>query len=397
MSDHESFHGEPTPPLSRTGFPRPRRGLRWIVMVVGVVLLVGAIFAGKVKLVMDSMASQSPPPPPTVTTLKVGLEEWNNQIESVGTLRSVLGVELASEVAGVVRTVRFRSGDAVEAGAVLVELNADAERAQLQSLEAAAALSRINLGRDREQFAAGIVTQAMIDNDETDLRSRTALVDQQKALIEKKIVRAPFAGRTGITTVNPGQYLNAGDRVVSLQSTDRLYADFSVPQREVSRLSAGARVEVRADAFPDRTFAGRVASVHSTVDAATRNLQLEALVPNPGRVLVPGMFVKVALIVGKPDRRITVPQAALSFNAYGTTLFVVEDAKDDKGAASGKARQVFVTTGATRGDQVAILTGLQGGEEVVTSGQLKLRAGSPLRVDNSHLPRNDPAPRPQEQ
>jgi membrane fusion protein (multidrug efflux system) len=360
-------------------------------MLTGVFLLVAAIFGGKVSLIMASMASMAPPPPPTVSTQKVSLEEWNSQLESVGSLRAVRGVELSSESAGVVRAVRFHSGDLVAAGAPLVELNGDAERAQLVALQAVAEQSRLNLSRDREQFAAHFVTQAMIDNDENDLRGKGALVDQQKALVEKKTVRAPFAGRVGISTVNPGQFLNAGDHVASLQAAESLFVDFSIPQREVPRIAVGARVEVRADAFPDRSFEGRVHSRHTVVDAATRNLQVEAEVGNPAATLVPGMFVKVALITGKPEKRLTVPQSSLSYNAYGTTLFVV----DGEGNAR-KARQVFVSTGATRGDQVAILSGLKEGEEVVTSGQLKLRNGSPLLVDNSHPPRNDPAPRPQE-
>ena len=366
-------------------------------MVLGVVLLVGAIVGGKVKLVMDSMASMSAPPPPTVSTTKAEAQPWDSRIESVGSLRAVQGVDVSAEVAGVVRSVRFRSGDTVEAGAVLAELNADAERAQLASLEAAAELSRLTLSRDREQFAAGIVTQAMIDNDETDLRSKTAQVDQQKALVEKKILRAPFAGRAGITTVNPGQYLNAGDKLVSLQALDRLYADFNVPQRDIPHVAGGARVLLQADAFPGRTFEGRVASVQSVVDASTRNLQVEALVPNPGRALVPGMFVKVGLIVGKPESRITLPQAALTYNAYGTTVYVVEEAKDDKGVALRRARQQFVTPGATRGDQVAIVKGVNLGDLVVTSGQLKLHNGAAVTVDNMVVPMNDPNPLPQEQ
>ena len=348
------------------GPQRMARWKRWLLMIVGLVLLIGAIAGVKAMFVMKAMSSFHAPPPPVVTTAKVSLEPWTSEIESVGSLRAVRGVDLAAEAAGTVRSVQFHAGDWVAAGAVLVELNTDAERAQLLANQAAADLARITLNRTREQFAAHVVTQAMIDNDEADLRGKNAMVEQEKALIDRKIIRAPFAGRVGISTINPGQYLNSGDKVVSLQAIDTLYVDFTVPQREAARVVPGAKVIVRADGFPDRRFEGRVDAVQSIVDVSTRNLQVEASVPNPRRELLPGMFVKAALVTGAGEHFLTVPQSCLTYNAYGTTLFVADSVKDDKGGEGRKARQVFVTTGATRGDQVAILAGLKEGEEVVT-------------------------------
>jgi len=376
--------------------PRPSLLRRMILTIIAMVVLIGLIVGGKVLLVMKQMASFKPPAPPVVTTLKAQMQDWRNQIGTVGNVRAWRGADLSSEVAGLVRTVSFRSGQSVGAGAVLVELNADPERAQLRSLQAAADLAKTTLARDRDQLAINAVSQATIDADEADLKNKLAQVDQQRAVIEKKTIRAPFAGRTGITLVNPGQYLNTGDKIVTLQASDTILVDFNVPQREIGRVAMGADVEVSVDAWPQRAFAGKVTAISSAVDSGTRNVQVEATVKNVKHELVPGMFAKVALLVGTHERYITVPQAAVAFNPYGATVFVAQEEKDDKGAAKLTAHQVFVTTGPTRGDQVAVLKGLKEGDVVVTSGQLKLKNGAPLVVDNSVLPLNDPSPTPQE-
>jgi membrane fusion protein (multidrug efflux system) len=367
-----------------------------VLAIIGVLVLVGAIVFGKYLLIMKQVASFKPPTPPIVTTMAAHAQEWHNQIETVGSLRAWRGTDLSTEVAGLVRAVKFRSGQAVGAGDVLFELNADAERAQLETMQAAADLARTTLARDRDQLAAHAVSQATIDNDEADLKGKLAQVEQQRAVVEKKLIRAPFAGRTGITTVNPGQYLNAGDKVVTLQSIDTLYVDFNVPQRELGRVALGADITIRVDAWPQRDFEGKVTAINSAVDTGTRNVQVEATVRNPKHELLPGMFARVGLLVGSRERFLTVPQAALAFNPYGATVFVAETGKNDKGVSTLTAKQVFVTTGATRGDQVAILKGLQEGDVVVTSGQLKLKNGGPLSVDNKVVPLDDANPTPQE-
>jgi len=378
--------------------PRPRYWLRILLVVLGAVLLIGAIVGLKVAFVMNKMASFKPPAPPVVTTAKAELLEWRNQINTVGSLRAWHGADLSTEAAGLARAVRIQSGQTVAAGQVLVELSADAERAQLQALQAAADLARTVLARDKEQLAASAVSQATIDADEADLKNKSAQVEQQRALLEKKIIRAPFAGRTGIITVMPGQYLNTGDKIVTLQSVDTVYADFNVPQRELSRVVLGAEVTLSVDAWPQRGFTGKVTAISSAVDSGTRNVLVEATVKNPKHELLPGMFAKVALLVGTKEKLLTIPQAAVAFNPYGATVFVAQEGKDDKGAQTLTARQVFITTGATRGDQVSVLKGLQEGDVIVTSGQLKLKNGSPLQVDNKAQPQppNDPNPTPQE-
>ncbi|SPE34511.1 conserved hypothetical protein [Burkholderiales bacterium] len=383
-------------PIDNPAKPRPRFARRLIFTIICVLLLIGAIVGVKVLLIKKQIASVKPPAPPTVSTMTVQSQEWLDQIDTVGSLRAWRGTDLSTEVAGLVRGVKFQSGQNVGAGDVLFELNADAEKAQLLSMQAAADLARTTLTRDRDQFAARAVSQATIDADEADLKSKMAQVEQQRAVIEKKMIRAPFAGRTGITTVNPGQFLNAGDKVVTLQSIDTLYVDFNVPQRELARVALGAEVLASVDAWPRRNFQGKVTAISSAVDSGTRNVQVEATLKNPKHELLPGMFAKVALLVGSRERQITLPQAAVAFNPYGATVFVAESGKNDKGEATLTARQVFVTTGATRGDQVAILKGLKEGDAVVTSGQLKLKNGGPLAVDNKVVPRNDENPTPQE-
>jgi membrane fusion protein (multidrug efflux system) len=381
---------------SEPSAPRPRYWLRILLTVLGALLLIGAIVGIKAMFIMKQIASFKPPPPPVVSAAPVQAEEWRNEIDTVGSLRAWRGADLSTEAAGLARSIKFQSGQNVAAGQVLVEINADSERAQLQSLQAAADLARIVLARDRDQLAASAVSQATIDADESDLKNKTALVEQQKALVEKKLIRAPFAGRTGITTVNPGQYLNTGDKIVTLQSIDTIYADFNVPQRELSRLSLGAEVSVSVDAWPQRGFAGKVTAINAAVDTGTRNVQVEATIRNPKHELLPGMFAKVGLLVGTRTKYLTIPSAAVAFNPYGATIFVLEKGKSDKGEETLTAKQVFITTGPTRGDQVAVLKGLEAGDMVVTSGQLKLKNGSPVQVDNKVVPLNDPNPTPQE-
>ncbi|MBN9461409.1 MAG: efflux RND transporter periplasmic adaptor subunit [Burkholderiales bacterium] len=374
---------------------------RMIIMLVVVAVVAGAIVgfnAFKARMIRQFMASNAAPPA-TVTTLTAEVQEWQPQIAAVGSLRAVRGVDVTTEIAGMVRSLHFRSGDEVKAGQLLVQLNADADAAQLRSLQAAADLAASVLERDRAQLAAQAISQAQVDADVADLASKRALVAQQQATLEKKSIRAPFAGKIGITTVNPGQYLNPGDKIVTLQALDPVYADFSLPQRQAVDIAVGQVVSVASDAHPEDRFAGRVNAIDPRIDTATRNLMIEAAVPNPRRALVPGMFVDVRIDTGEKKRYLTVPQTAITFNPYGATVFLAQDSgkKDAQGNPVLEARQVFVKPGPTRGDQVAILDGLEPGATVITSGQLKLKNGTPLVVNNEVVPANDPNPRPRDE
>jgi membrane fusion protein (multidrug efflux system) len=369
-----------------------RRRLIIVVAVVGglLALLVGwHLLVG--HFIAQAMAHNSQPPQ-TVTTTVVRYSDWQPQISAVGSVRAVRGVDITTEVTGLVRSVDFRSGDDAKRGQVLVRLNSDADVATLHSLEAAADLAATVYARDKMQFEAQAISQAQLDADAADLKNKRAQAAAQAALVEKKILRAPFDGRLGITTVNPGQYLNTGDKVVTLQELDPVYVDFRLPQEQLAQVRPGLEVRLTLDAFPGESFTGKINAVDPLVDSSSRNFQAEATVPNPTRKLLPGMFVRVAVLSSTQQRYLTLPQTSITFNPYGSTVFLVE--KDAKGNRT--AQQTFVTTGPTRGDQIAVLTGIKEGEEVVTSGQLKLKNGTPLDISTLAQPSDAANPKPQE-
>jgi membrane fusion protein (multidrug efflux system) len=386
-----------------------------LIMIGGIVVLV-LILAGGFALHIRSLMAAAPKPfPQTVTATKVSSQDWQPALAAVGSVVPVRGVDVTSEIAGLVREIHFKSGQDVKKGEVLVELNADADKAQLAALEAAADLSATVLKRDKAQFEAQAIAQAQVDADAADLKSKRALAAQQQAVIDKKTIRAPFAGKLGITTVNPGQYVNPGDKIVTLQTIDPVYVDFNLPQKQVGQLQVGQVVNVTTDGFPGVTFPGKINAISPKVDTTTRNVVVEATLPNPKRQLLPGMFANASVEVGDKKHYLTLPQTAITYNPYGSTVFLVMTADQAAAAArqAGSAasaappakaasgsglvvQQAFVTTGETRGDQVAILGGLKAGQEVVTSGQVKLKNGTPIVIDNSVQPANSPNPTPQE-
>jgi membrane fusion protein (multidrug efflux system) len=369
-----------------------RRRLIIVVAAVGglLVLLVG-FNAFKGIMIKKFMAGNSQPPQ-TVTTTLVKYSDWQPEISAVGSVRAVRGVDITTEVTGLVRSVDFRSGEDAKRGQVLVHLNADSDIATLHSLEAAADLADTVYARDKMQFEAQAISQAQLDADAADLKNKRAQAAAQAALVEKKVLRAPFDGRLGITTVNPGQYLNTGDKVVTLQELDPVYVDFRLPQEQLAQVRTGLEVRLGIDAFPGESFPGKINAVDPLVDSSSRNFQAEATVANPGRKLLPGMFVRVTVLSGAKQNYLTLPQTSITFNPYGSTVFLVE--KDAKGKRA--AQQTFVTTGPTRGDQIAVLKGIKEGDEVVTSGQLKLKNGTPLDISTLAQPADAPDPTPQE-
>jgi len=371
-----------------------------IIMLIAVALLLGGVvgfnvFKGiMIKKFMASMGS----PPADVSTSVASAQDWQPQIAAVGSLRAVRGVDVTTEIAGLVHSVNFSSGQNVPAGQLLVQLNADSDVAQLHALQANADLAETVYKRDKIQLQAQAIAQAQLDSDLGDLRSKQAQVASQQALVEKKTIRAPFAGRLGITTVNPGQYLNPGDAIVTLQAIDPIYVDFNVPQQQLPQLAVGQSVDVSNDSYGTTHFSGHITAINPKVDTSTRNVQIEASVDNHAGKLLPGMYANVQVNAGSKQHYLTLPQTAIAYNPYGATIFVVKPG--EKPGADGKtlpqAQQAFVTTGPTRGDQVAILKGLDAGTQVVTSGQLKLKNGTPLIIDNKVQPANDANPTPQE-
>ncbi|RDK01173.1 efflux RND transporter periplasmic adaptor subunit [Paraburkholderia lacunae] len=380
---------------------KPGMTRRMTIMLICVGLLLAALVGFnqfRTHMFAKFMAGNAAPPA-TVSAVIARYQSWQPQLAAVGSLRAVRGVDVTTEVAGLVREVAFSSGQEAKAGQVLIRLNADSDVAQLQSLQAAAELAQTVYQRDKAQYDIKAIAKAQLDADAADLKGKKAQVAQQAALVEKKIIRAPFAGRLGITTVNPGQYINPGDAIVTLQAIDPIYADFYLPQQQLGQLAIGQTVVVDTSAFNGQTFTGKVQSLNPKIDSATRNVQIEASVDNHERKLLPGMYANVKIDAGLAQRYLTLPQTAITYNPYGATVFIVKPGTQPN--AQGKtlpvAQQVFVTPGPTRGDQVAILKGVTEGTQVVTSGQLKLKNGVPLVIDNRVQPADNPNPTPQEQ
>jgi membrane fusion protein (multidrug efflux system) len=373
-----------------------RRRLIIVVLAAGGLLAVIVAFNIWKANFVAKLRLKNAAPPQTVTVARAEFSDWQPEVTAVGSLRAVRGVDVTTEVTGLVRTLRFKSGDEVKAGQVLVELNADAEIAQQHALEAAADLAVTVYERDKVQYEVEAISKAQLDADAADLRNKRAQAAAQAALVAKKVIRAPFAGRLGITTVNPGQYLNTGDKVVTLQAVDPIYVDFKLPQQQLATIANGQSINLTSDAFPGVRFTGKITAIDPRVDSGTRNFQAEATIPNSDQRLMPGMFARVAVLAGEVQHHLTLPQTAITYNPYGATIFLAQR-KQGGGEKDLVAQQSFVTLGPTRGDQVAVLKGINKGDLVVTSGQLKLVNGSPLIVDNTIQPDNDPHPSPQEQ
>ncbi len=373
---------------------------RMILMLVLAGVLFGGIFgyqAYKARMIRKSMASHGEPPQ-TVSVMKATLQEWQPQTEAVGSLVAVRGADISPEVSGIVSAIHFSSGQEVDTGAPLLDLNADSDIAKLRSLKAAAELARQTYERDRQQFEIQAISRATLDADIANLKSAGAQVAEQQALVDKKFIHAPFAGRLGIRAVDLGQYLNAGTKIVTLQSLDPIHVDFYLPQKSVGQVATGHKVLVRTDAFPGRTFSGEIAAVDPKVDLNTRNVQVRATIRNPRHLLLPGMYVTTDIAVGRSRRYVTLPQTAIAYNPYGNVVFLVQErGKGPDGKPLLVAEQKFVTTGETRGDQVAILSGVKEGDMVVTTGQIKLRNGTPVIINNSIVPTDNPAPKPKDE
>jgi membrane fusion protein, multidrug efflux system len=381
---------------------------RWWILgaaIAALVLVIGAVKGIGTYLMFREFAAQGAQQF-TVSTMKAGFQEWQPQLSAVGSVRAERGTDVSAEVAGIVSTIEFHSGDNVKAGASLLSLRAADELAHLESLRATASLAQINYERDKSQFEAQAISQAQLDTDAANLRSARAQVAEQEALVAKKLVRAPFAGQIGIRQVDVGQYLAAGTKIATLQQLDPIFVDFTLPQQSLTVVHSGQPVAVSSDAFPAQSFTGEIGALDPAVDTDTRNVSLRAVLPNREHKLLPGMYVTVSVTTGGTERYLTLPQTAVAYNPYGATVYVVvpqgasgiaaEPGKPAPPASALVAKQVFVLTGATRGDQVAILNGLHEGDEVVTSGQIKLRNGALVSINNSVQPSDDPHPRPQE-
>jgi membrane fusion protein (multidrug efflux system) len=371
---------------------------RMIWMLIGVFVLMGLIIGFNLfkTIMIKKYLAGAGSPPASVTTMVVSDDEWQPQLTASGSLRAYRGVELSTEINGLVQNVYAKSGIDVKEGYLLMTMVQDSDRAQLQALQAQADLAKIVNERDRQQLAIEAISKNAFDSSSADYKAKSAQVDQQAALVAKKNLKAPFSGRVGVVSINPGQFINSGDKIMTLQTIDPIFVDFTIPQSLVAQIKKDQIVRVNSDAFGDQFFKGKITAISPKVDPNTRNIQVEALVSNPDKKLLPGMFTNLKIDSGEKLRYITVPQTAVTYNPYGSVIYIAKQGTGKDGKDSLEALQVFVTTGPTRGDQVAILKGIKVGDTIVTSGQLKLKNGTPLIVNNAVVPANNPNPKPQE-
>lgn len=362
---------------------------RMKIMLIGVGILFGSIFF--YKLIMGyiiTRAIRNTPHIASVSTMTVGEQKWQPELEATGSIRAIRGVNVTTELAGMVQKIEFKPGDTINKGDLLVQLNADTEIAQLHSLQANADIAKTTYLRDKAQYQIRAISKQVVDVDAANVKSTEAQVQQQKTVIEKKSITAPFSGKLGINNVNPGQYINPGDKVVTLQTLDPIYVDFFIPQQQIARLKIGEEVTLTSSTYPKETYHGKITTIDPALDSNTRNVQVEATIANPKQELLPGMFANVKITTGEPQNAITLPQSALSFNSFGNLVYVVEKAASQE-KTPHTVKQRFVITGEKRGEQIQVLKGLKQGEEIVTSGQLKLKNGSQIEINNSiQLPNN---------
>jgi membrane fusion protein (multidrug efflux system) len=369
-----------------------------IVIALICVLIVAALLAGIKTLQIGKMIDQGKafvPPPETVTASPVLAQSWETELAAVGSLTAVQGVTLAAEAPGKVVAIAFEAGRSVRAGDLLLRQDTSTEEALLPGAEAAVALAAANLERARSLLAERAVAQVEYDTALANHSLALAEVDRLRAAVGKKTVHAPFAGQLGIRLVNLGQMLKEGDAIVSLQALDPIFIDFSLPQQALAQLRPGIAVRITTDAWPDQIFSGKLTAVNAEVEAATRNIRLQATAANPDGKLRPGMFVSVGVVLADRAEVLAIPASAVLHAPYGDSVYVIEDAGGAQGAAGDKIlRQQFIRLGVKRGDFVAVTSGLQGGETVVSTGAFKLRSGQAVVIDNTLAPSFSLEPRP---
>jgi membrane fusion protein, multidrug efflux system len=370
---------------------------RLILTLVVVALVIAGLGYFKLRQVQAAIKQSAfTPPPEAVTTVVAKQETWPSTMSVVGSTVAVHGVTVSADLPGTVDKINFESGGFVHEGDVLLQLDTRQERAQLAAMEAQRDLAKINYGRMNELVKQGVLAKAEYDKASADQRQTEANVGEIKATIERKTIRAPFSGILGIRQANLGQYLAAGAPIVSLQSLNPIYANFSVPQQTIARMRVGEKVTITSDAVPGRSFTGRVNAFESTVDESTRNVQVQATLANPEGKLRPGMFVQVEVGVGANTRVFPIPASAISYAPFGDSVYIVTDLKGANGSTYRGVRQQFVKVADTRGDQAGIISGLNQGDEVVTSGAFKLRNGAAVAVNNKVQPGNNPSPKPED-
>jgi membrane fusion protein (multidrug efflux system) len=370
---------------------------RMIIMLIVIGLILGGIFgfqAFKSRMIAAYLANLKSPPQ-TVSTITAATSPWQTTLQSIGSFNAVEGANLSAQVPGIVQTIGFQDGQDVKKGDLIVQLLADQQIATLDQYKATMANAQIAYDRDSKLIKANTIAQSQVDSDLATWKAAQAQVASQQALIDQYSIRAPFDGHLGIRLVSLGEYLAAGTAVVTLQSLDPIQFDFSLPQQALSQLKVGQAVTATVDAYGSQTFDGKITAISPLVDTQSRNITIRATFPNTDRKLLPGMFGSVSVVVGDPKEYIALPQTAVTINPYGNVVYVVTDkGNGPDGKPQLVASQKFVSTGQARGDQIAVTKGVNAGEVVVTSGQLKLNNGSPVIINNDVQPSNDPNANP---
>ena len=370
---------------------------RMIVMLAATIVIVAALGFVKFRQIQTAIAQGAAfqPPPESVTTIEASEEKWPSTLTAIGTVAAVRGVTVSADLPGVVDRIQFESGQSVREGDMLAFLDTRQERAQLAAAEAQRDLARVNFTRMEGLLSERVISRAEFDRATAEQRQSEARVGEIHAAIDRKTIRAPFSGILGIRKVNLGQYLSGGDAMVTLQSLHPIYVNFGVPQQAMAEVRAGRSVRVTADNLGGVEFGGSITAIDSVVDESTRNVQAQATLANPHGKLRPGMFVQAEVVLGATSAVVSLPASAISYAPYGDSVFVVTDLKDQGGKTYRGVRQQFVKLGGSRGDQIAVVSGIKPGDEVVTSGVFKLRNGAAVVVNNKVRPGNNPSPKPE--
>ncbi|WP_109314209.1 efflux RND transporter periplasmic adaptor subunit [Pseudovibrio ascidiaceicola] len=379
---------------------KPNTKKNMIIMLICVGIAFGGLYGFQLykSKVLGKIVSGLQNKIETVSSYKSTKQLWTEKVSAVGTLIAIMGTDLTPELPGTITHINFSSGEDIQKGMLLIELDTTQEVAQLKSLQAQETLARQTLDRDLKQYKVNAVSKQQIDVDWSNLKNLQGQVQNQLAIIAKKNIRAPFSGRLGIRQVSVGQLLSAGQAYVNLQQLDDLFVDFYIPQRFLNTIKQGQEIEVSVDTYAGLSIKGKVVAIDAQVNVSNGNARVRGRFANPNKELIPGMFADVQTVISAPKEQVTVPQTAITYNSYGVTVYVLTKTDEkhmDKPVYTAKQR--FIETGAKRGDQIVISKGLKVDELVVSAGQLKLRNGSKVIIDNSVLPLNDPDPKPVEQ
>jgi membrane fusion protein (multidrug efflux system) len=371
---------------------------RMILMLVVMAALLGGLGFAKFRQVETAIAQGASfqPPPTAVTTVVAQKETWPSTLSVIGTAAAIEGVTVSADLPGTIDKIHFESGQWVHEGDILIELDTRQERAQLANLEAQRDLAKINFGRAQELVKAGVISKSEYDNATAQQKATEAQVGDIRAAIARKTIHAPFSGLLGIRQVSLGQYLAAGQSIVPLQSLSPIYVNFGVPQQETPKVVPGHVLRVTNGDLPGMAFTGRITALDSVINEQTRNIQVQATITNKDNKLRPGMYVQVELPLGQPRQVVPLPASAINYAPYGDSVFIVAEMKDAKGNTYRGVRQQVVKVEGSRGDQVAIISGINPGDEVVSSGVFRLRNGAPIQVNNTVKPGNNTSPKPED-